>query len=88
MPYHIELVQRDITTTDTEVIVNAANNHFWMGSGVAGAIKRAGGETIEQQAVAKGPVMTGEAIYTGAGELRLKYIINAAVMGQDIRTTD
>ncbi|MCM2271105.1 MAG: macro domain-containing protein [candidate division Zixibacteria bacterium] len=88
MPYHLELVQRDITSTDTEAIVNAANNHFWMGSGVAGAIKRAGGETIEQQAVAKGPVMTGEAIHTGAGELRFKYIIHAAVMGQDLRTSD
>jgi O-acetyl-ADP-ribose deacetylase (regulator of RNase III) len=55
MPYTIEVVLRDITQTDTEVIVNAANNRFWMGSGVAGAIAAAGGETIEQEAVAKGP---------------------------------
>lgn len=88
MPYHIELTQRDITATNTEAIVNAANNHFWMGSGVAGAIKKAGGETIEQQAVAKGPVMPGEAVFTSAGQLRFKYIIHAAVMGQDLRTTD
>lgn len=88
MLYQIEIVQRNITTTDTEAIVNAANNHFWMGSGVAGAIKLAGGDTIEQQAVAKGPVMPGDAIFTGAGQLRYKYIIHAAVMGQDLRTTD
>ena len=88
MLYQIEIVQRNITTTDTEAIVNAANNHFWMGSGVAGAIKLAGGDTIEQQAVAKGPVMPGDAIFTGAGQLRYKYVIHAAVMGQDLRTSD
>ena len=86
MAYQIEVVQRDITQTDTDAIVNAANNHFWMGSGVAGAIKSAGGEGIEKEAMAKGPVMPGEAIYTGAGKLRFKAIIHAAVMGQDLRT--
>jgi O-acetyl-ADP-ribose deacetylase (regulator of RNase III) len=32
--------------------------------------------------------MPGEAIYTSAGKLRFKYVIHAAVMGQDLRTTD
>ena len=59
-----------------------------MGSGVAGAIKRSGGNVIEQEAMNKGPVMPGEAIYTGAGRLRFKCIIHAAVMGQDLRTND
>ena len=88
MPYEIEIVQRDITQTDTDAIVNAANNNFWMGSGVAGAIKSAGGESIETEAIAKGPVIPGEVIYTSAGKLRFKVVIHAAVMGQDLRTTD
>ena len=88
MSYIIEAVQGDITRANTEAIVNAANNHFWMGAGVAGAIKRAGGEVIESEAVKKGPVMPGEAIYTGAGRLPFKAIIHAAVMGQDLRTSD
>ena len=88
MPYTIEVVKGDITRTDTEVIVNAANNEFWMGAGVAGAIKRAGGDVIEQEAMKKGPVMPGEAVYTGAGKLPFRYVIHAAVMGQDLRTTD
>jgi O-acetyl-ADP-ribose deacetylase (regulator of RNase III) len=88
MTYKIETVKGDITQTDTEIIVNAANNEFWMGSGVAGAIKRAGGEVIEEEAMKKGPVMPGEAVYTGAGRLPLKYVIHAAVMGQDLRTSD
>ncbi len=88
MGFRIEVVQGDITQTDTEAIVNAANNHFWMGSGVAGAIKRAGGDVIEKEAVKKGPVMPGEAVYTGAGKLPFKAVIHAAVMGQDLRTSD
>lgn len=84
----IEVKQGDITAADTEAIVNAANNEFWMGSGVAGAIKRAGGQVIEDEAMAKGPVMPGEAVHTGAGRLPLKYVIHGAVMGQDLRTTD
>jgi len=46
MSYTIEVIKGDIVTVDTEAIVNAANNKFWMGSGVAGAIKAAGGESI------------------------------------------
>jgi O-acetyl-ADP-ribose deacetylase (regulator of RNase III) len=88
MKLDIRVIQGDITTVDTEAIVNAANNHLWMGSGVAGAIKQRGGDVIEKEAVAKGPVMPGEAIFTGAGRLSFKYVIHGAVMGQDLRTTD
>ena len=84
----MEAVQGDITQVDTEAIVNAANNHFWMGAGVAGAIKAAGGNVIEDEAVAKGPVLPGNAVYTGAGRLRFKYVIHGAVMGQDLHTTN
>jgi len=87
MLYLIEAVKGDITKTNTEVIVNAANNHLWMGAGVAGAIKRAGGEIIESEAVKKGPIMPGEVVYTGAGRLPFKIVIHAAVMGQDLRTS-
>ncbi len=88
MAYEIEITKGDITGTDTEVIVNAANNHFWMGSGVAGAIKAAGGDIIEKEAVKKGPVMPGEAVHTTAGKLPFKMVFHAAVMGQDLRTSD
>lgn len=84
----MEVVYGDITQTNTEAIVNAANNHLWMGSGVAGAIKKNGGDVIEQEAMAKGPVVPGEAVFTGAGRLPFKYVIHGAVMGQDLRTTD
>ena len=43
----LEVVQGDITACAVDAIVNAANNHLWMGAGVAGAIKRQGGQIIE-----------------------------------------
>lgn len=82
----IELVQGDITEQTTEGIVNAANNHLWMGAGVAGAIKRKGGVEIEKEAIAQGPIDVGSAVLTSGGQLKAKYVIHAAVMGQDLHT--
>jgi O-acetyl-ADP-ribose deacetylase len=82
----ILLAQGDIAQQDVDAIVNAANNRLWMGAGVAGAIKRAGGRQIEEEAVAQGPISIGEAAVTGAGRLKARYVIHAAVMGQDLRT--
>lgn len=84
----IEVAQGDLIKAATDAIVNAANNELWMGSGVAGAIKSAGGDQIEEEAIKKGPIMPGEAVYTGAGRLPHKVVIHAAVMGQDLQTND
>jgi len=80
--------QGDITESEAEAIVNAANNHLWMGAGVAGAIKRKGGQSIENEAIKLGPINASEAEVTKAGKLKAKYIIHAAVMGQDLSTDE
>lgn len=82
----ITLHQGDIAGIEADAIVNAANNHLWMGSGVAGAIKQMGGVEIERDAVSKGPISIGEAVATTAGKLKARYVIHAAVMGQDRHT--
>jgi len=82
----LEVVEGNIAELDVDAIANAANNHLWMGAGVAGAIKVAGGEEIEREAVAKGPIEIGDAVATGAGRLPAQYVIHGAVMGQDLRT--
>ena len=82
----IKLFPGDITTLRVDAIVNAANNRFWMGGGVAGAIKKKGGTIIEKEAVAQGPKPVGEVVATGAGSLPAKYVIHAAVMEQDLVT--
>jgi len=82
----IEVHHGDITRLELDALVNAANNRLWMGGGVAGALKRAGGKEIEIEAVTKGPIPIGEAVVTGTGKLKARYIIHAAVMGQDLKT--
>jgi O-acetyl-ADP-ribose deacetylase (regulator of RNase III) len=82
----VEAVRGDITSLEVDAVVNAANDHLWMGAGVAGAIKRRGGEGIEREAVAKGPIPVGTAVETSAGALGARHVIHAAVMGQDLRT--
>ncbi len=82
----IDVVDADITTLEVDAVVNAANDHLWMGSGVAGAIKRVGGVEIEQEAVALGPIAVGDAVATTAGRLAAKHVIHGAVMGQDLNT--
>lgn len=82
----VQAVQGDITELDVDAITNAANDHLWMGSGVAGAIKGKGGPSIEKEAMAQGPVPIGTAVATTAGDLPAKHVIHGAVMGQDLRT--
>ena len=84
----IRIIKGDITESTADAIVNAANNHLWMGAGVAGAIKRKGGQEIEDEAVSRGPIPVGEAVATTAGLLPNKFVIHAAVMGQDLKTDE
>ena len=76
----------DITEMEVDAIVNAANNHLWMGAGVAGAILRKGGARIQTEAVAQGPIQIGDAVVTTGGDLKARHVIHAAVMGQDLTT--
>ncbi len=70
----------DITEQKVDAIVNPANSRLVMGGGVAGAIKRIGGEEIKKEAVRHAPIPVGKAVATGAGKLRAKYVIHAPTM--------
>jgi len=82
----LDLTVGDISEIDVDAVVNAANNELWMGAGVAGAIKRAGGEGIEHEAMDQGPIEVGDAVATTGGALKAKWVVHAAVMGQDLKT--
>jgi O-acetyl-ADP-ribose deacetylase len=82
----LEVVDGDIAALAVDTVANAANDHLWMGSGVAGALKRAGGEEIEREAMAQAPIPVGTAVATTAGRLPARYVVHGAVMGQDLRT--
>jgi O-acetyl-ADP-ribose deacetylase len=82
----LEVREGDIAAVEADAIANAANDGLWMGAGVAGALKRAGGEEIEREAMAIGGIPLGTAVATTAGRLRARWVIHGAVMGQDLRT--
>jgi O-acetyl-ADP-ribose deacetylase (regulator of RNase III) len=82
----LEVRDGDIAALAADAVGNAANDHLWMGAGVAGALKRAGGEEIEREAMAQGPIEPGSAVATMAGRLPARWVIHGAVMGQDLRT--
>lgn len=75
--------QGDITTYDGDAIVNAANNHLQLGAGVAGAIRKRGGTTIQDECDRHGPIRVGQAAITSAGDLPVRWVIHAAAMGDE-----
>lgn len=76
----IEVLEADITEQAVDAIVNAANNDLILGGGVAGAIARKGGPSIQEECHRHGPIQVGEAAITGAGDLPARYVIHAASM--------
>ena len=77
----LEIAQGDITALAVDAIVNAANQHLAHGGGVAAAISRKGGPTIQQESDAlistRGTLKTGEAVITGGGKLAATFVIHA-----------
>jgi O-acetyl-ADP-ribose deacetylase (regulator of RNase III) len=73
----IKLREGDITQVEAEAIVNAANSSLVLGGGVAGAIRRAGGESIQEECLKLAPIEVGQAVMTGAGRLKARFVIHA-----------
>jgi len=77
----VRVVQGDLTQEPVDAIVNAANGHLMHGGGVAGAISRRGGPSIQRESTTwvreHGAVRTGSAAITGAGNLACRYVIHA-----------
>ena len=84
---NIHIRRGDLTECDVDAIVNAANNDLQLGGGLAGAIRRKGGPSIQTECDRHGPVRIGEAAITTAGELPARFVIHQASMGLGGRTT-
>jgi O-acetyl-ADP-ribose deacetylase len=74
----LELAKGDITELACDAIVNAANAQLILGGGVAGAIRRKGGPSIQAQCNKIGGTFVGGAVITGGGNLKAKFVIHAA----------
>ena len=87
MVARIELWNGDICDLEVDAIVNAASTSLWMSTGVGGALKRRGGDSIEFAAVRQGPVPIGSAVVTPAGTLAARVVIHAVSLETDRRTS-
>jgi O-acetyl-ADP-ribose deacetylase len=89
-PFREKLILRqgDITESRVDAIVNAANNDLQLGAGVAGAIRRKGGPSIQQECDRIGSIPLGEAAITGGGALAARHVIHAASMSLGSRTSE
>jgi O-acetyl-ADP-ribose deacetylase (regulator of RNase III) len=73
----LEIVQGDITDQTIDAIVNAANAALQLGGGVAGAIRRRGGPTIQEECNKIGGTYVGGAVITAGGNLPANHVIHA-----------
>ncbi len=78
----ITVMQGSILETEARVIVNAANSLGIMGGGVAGAIKRAAGVEVEEEARKLAPIPVGSAVLTSGGRTKFAGIIHAPTMSR------
>lgn len=83
----IAIAQGDLTEMDVDAIVNAANNDLQLGGGVAGVIRRKGGDAIQRECDEIGSIPVGFAALTGGGKLKARHVIHAASMQLGGRTT-
>lgn len=74
------VIQGNIAAQSSDALVNAAGTSLRMGSGVAGALRRAAGEQLNEAAVQKGPIDLGAVAVTDAYGLDAKHVIHAAAM--------
>mgnify|MGYP000256370364 CR=1 FL=1 len=79
----IELLKGDITESNSQCIVNTANDRLIFGSGLPGAIKAKGGGGIVEECSKFGTLQVGEAVVTSAGKLKANYIIHTVVSKYD-----
>ena len=73
----LQLLEGDITDLTVDVIVNAANEKLQLGTGVAGAVAKKGGPTIQEECNRIGSTPVGTAVMTAAGNLKAKHVIHA-----------
>lgn len=86
MSPRIRVRQGDLTTFEGDAIVNAANERLVLDTGVAGAVRQAGGPTIQEECDRHGAIRLGDAVITGGGKLPVRHVIHAAIIGDEPTT--
>lgn len=73
----VRLVKDDLTTLDVDAFVFYAQEDLALGSGFGTAVSVRGGPSIQEELQNLGPVPTGEAVVSGAGNLKASFIVHA-----------
>jgi O-acetyl-ADP-ribose deacetylase (regulator of RNase III) len=87
MPTKIYLTKGDITDMAVDAIINPANTELSLGAGVAGAIRRKGGERIQEECDRLAPIRLGATAVTTGGNLKALFVIHAAAMSPGEKAT-
>src|SRR5687767_15993558 len=82
----VSIERGDITDREVDAVVNPASSLLTMTTGVAAAIKWKGGVIIEEGATRQGPIEVGGAVRTPGGNLIARHVIDAVVMGCDLKS--
>jgi len=73
----LSVIRGDLTESDVDAVVNAANSYLQHGGGVAGAIVRKGGPIIQEESNRIGFVPVGGCAVTTGGNLKARHVIHA-----------
>ena len=76
----VHVAKADLWTLPVDAVVNPANSLGIMGGGIGGALRRQGGDVIQQAAMAAAPIAVGAALVTTAGQLPAKHVIHVPTM--------
>ena len=76
----VHVAKAEIWTLPVDAIVNPANSLGIMGGGIGGALRRQGGDVIQQAAMQAAPIAVGAALVTTAGQLPAQKIIHVPTM--------
>ncbi len=76
----VHVAQAEVAELPVDAIVNPANSQGIMGGGIAGRIRRLGGDEIQAEAMRRAPIAVGAALVTGAGSLPAKHVIHVPTM--------
>ncbi len=73
----VRVVRDDITLLDVDAFVYYAQPDLELGSGLGSAITLRGGPSIKKELDGQGPLGVGDALVSGAGELKAQHIVHA-----------
>jgi O-acetyl-ADP-ribose deacetylase (regulator of RNase III) len=76
----VHVARAEIWTLPVDAVVNPANSMGIMGGGISGALRRHGGDVIQQQAMSAAPIAVGAALVTTAGQLPSRHVIHVPTM--------